>query len=68
MTLKQRDNISFTFMIIPILMGFGDFDIAEIISLIFAFLVLMFTCSDQARRHELSRYIFEKQGVPYGFE
>lgn len=55
-------------MIIPFLMGFGDFDIAEIISLIFAFLVLLFTCSGQASRHEVPKYIFEKQGVPYGFE
>jgi hypothetical protein len=68
MILKQKDNISFTFMIIPFLMGFGDFDIAEIISLIFAFLVLLFTCSGQASRHEVPKYIFEKQGVPYGFE
>ena len=66
MKLKQRDNTSFTFMIIPFFMGFGDFDIAEIISLIFAFLVLIFTCSGQARRHEVPRCIFEKQGVPYG--
>jgi len=58
MILKQRDN-SFIFTIVPFLMGFGDFDIAEIISLIFAFLVLMFTCSDQAIRHEVPRYIFE---------
>jgi len=68
MMLKQRDNISFTFMIIPFLMGFGDFDIAEIISLIFAFFVLIFTCSGQARKHEVPKYIFEKMGVPYGFE
>jgi len=65
--LKQRDN-SVTFTIIPFLMGFGDFDIAEIISLIFAFLVLMFTCSDQARRHEVPRYISENRGVPSSFE
>jgi hypothetical protein len=55
-------------MIIPFLMSFGDFDIAEIISLIFAFLVLIFTCSDQARKHEVPKYVFEKQGMPYGFE
>lgn len=68
MMLKQRDNISFTFMIIPFLMGFGDFDIAEIISLVFAFFVLIFTCSGQAGKHEVPKYIFEKMGVPYGFE
>jgi hypothetical protein len=66
--LKQRDNISFTFMIIPFLVGFGDFNIAEFISLIFAFLLLMFTCSGQARRHKVPKYILKKQGVPYGFE
>ena len=68
MMLQQRDNISFTFMIIPFLMGFGDFDISEIIFLIVTFLVLMFTCSGQARRHEMPRYVFKKQGAPYGCE
>ena len=68
MMLKQRDNISFTFMIIPFLMDFGDFDIAEIISLIFAFLLLMFTCSGQARRHKVPKYIFKKKtGCPLWF-
>jgi len=67
MMLKQRDNI-FTFTIIPFLMGFGDFDIAEIISLIFAFLVLTFVYSDQAIRHEVPRYIFENWSLPSSFD
>jgi hypothetical protein len=28
----------------------------------------MFTCSGQARRHKVPKYILKKQGVPYGFE
>lgn len=55
-------------MIIPFFVGSGYIDIVEIMSLIFAFLVLIFTCSGQARRYEVPRYIFEKRGVPYGFE